>query len=184
MFRVFFFVAVTSIISFNSPLCAQAPQFPGAAKEHHWLQQFVGEWETQSEGKMGPDQPTMKCQGTMRNRMLGDIWVVNEMTGDMMGTPMVGIQTIGYDSAKKKYVGTWVDSMMNHMWQYEGSVDETGKILTLEAEGPNFMAEGKMTKFRDAYDFKAADHIIATSSMLDANGKWITFMTGDSRRKK
>ena len=97
---------------------------------------------------------------------------------------MTAVQMIGYDSEKKKYVGTWVDSMMNHMWRYEGSVDDSGKTLTLEAEGPNFMAAGKTTKFRDAYEFKSKDHIVATSSMLTDDGKWVTFMTGQVRRVK
>lgn len=97
---------------------------------------------------------------------------------------MRGIQTIGYDATKKKYVGTWVDSMMNYLWLYEGNVDETGNKLTLEAEGPNFMADGKLTRFRDAYEFKSPDHIIVSSSMLSEDGKWITFMTGESSRKK
>lgn len=95
---------------------------------------------------------------------------------------MRGLQTIGYDSAKKKYVGTWVDSMMNHLWIYEGTVDESGTKLTLEAEGPNFMSDGKLARFRDAYEFKTPDHILVSSSMLGEDGKWTTFMTGESKR--
>ena len=184
MIRVLFLVAIGSVISLHSTLLAQQPEFPGPEKEHQWLHQFVGDWETQSEGSAGPGQPPMKCEGVMTTRMLGGFWVVNELKGDMMGIPMTGIQTIGYDPAKKKYVGTWVDSMMNYMWKYEGVIDESGKRLTLEAEGPNFIAEGKVTKFRDAYEFESPDHIIATSSMLAEDGKWVTFMTGDMRRKK
>jgi hypothetical protein len=116
--------------------------------------------------------------------MLGGFWVISDMTGDMGGVNMTAVQTIGYDSEKKKYVGTWVDSMMNHLWRYEGEVDSTGKTLTLEAEGPNFLANGKSAKFRDAYEFKSEDHIVATSSMLADDGKWVTFMRGDIRRKK
>ncbi|MCC6509458.1 MAG: DUF1579 domain-containing protein [Pirellulaceae bacterium] len=166
----------------SSLATAQGPEFPGPEKEHALLKQFAGQWTTQSEGKMGPDSPPMQCKGTMSSRMLGGFWVVNELRGDMAGQPMTAIQTIGYDPAKKKYVGTWVDNMMNHMWKYEGSVDAAGKTLTLEADGPNYMAAGKMTKFRDAYEFKSADHIRATSSMLGEDGKWVTFMTGDMRR--
>lgn len=170
-------------------LCAtasaqQQPELPGPEKEHQWLQKFVGEWTTTSKGSMGPDQPPMECTGTIKSRMIGGFWVVNEMKSTVQGAPMQGLQTIGYDAAKKKYVGTWVDSMMNHMWHYEGTVDESGKTLTLEAEGPNFMAGGKLTKFRDAYEFKTPDHVIVTSSMLGEAGKWITFMTGDSKRTK
>ncbi len=97
---------------------------------------------------------------------------------------MVGVQTIGYDAAKKKYVGTWVDSMTDFMWKYEGSVDKSGKILTLEAEGPNFASPGKLTKFQDIYEFKSADVIAITSKMLGDDGKWVTFMSGSANRKK
>ena len=168
----------------TSLLFAQQPEFPKPTKEHQFLDKFVGTWETQSEGTVGPDQPPMKCKGMMKSRSLGGFWLVNEMTGDMMGTPMTGIQTIGYNTDKQKYVGTWVDSMMNHMWHYEGSVTEAGTTLTLEAEGPNFMADGKTTKFRDIYEFKSPDHIHATSTMLGEDGKWVVFMSGDSRRTK
>jgi hypothetical protein len=116
--------------------------------------------------------------------MLGGYWVVNEMKGDMLGTPFAGIQTIGYDAEKKKYIGTWIDSASSQIWQYEGVIDESGKTLTLEAEGPNVMADGKMTKFKDSYEFKSADQISSESSMLGEDGKWVTYMTAVMHRKK
>ncbi len=180
-FRVF--VAFCVSLNFVTALWAQEPEVPKPVEQHQWLHHFVGDWDTLQEGSAGPDQPPMKCKGTMKSQMLGEFWVVNELQGDMMGTPMKGIQTIGYDEDKKKYVGTWVDSMMNHMWNYEGSVDSTGKILTLEAEGPNFMVPGKKTKFRDAYEVKSEGLIVATSSMLGEDGKWIVFMTGTMTRQ-
>lgn len=183
-----FLMVGCALISFPGNLLAQqAAEFPtpeGPTAEHQLLERFTGEWATTSEGSMGPDQPPMTCIGTMKSSMLGSFWVVNNMRGEVMGTPMHGIQTIGYDTTKKKYVGTWVDSMMNHLWRYEGSYDPDSKKLTLEADGPNFMAGGKTTKFRDAYEFAAPDRIIATSSMLTEEGKWVTFMSGEITRKK
>ena len=58
------------------------------------------------------------------------------------------------------------------------------KLLTFEAEGPNFLTGGKTTKFRDTYEFKSADHIEATSSMQGEDGKWVEFMKGQMTRKK
>lgn len=162
----------------------QPPQFPTPKAEHGWLEKFVGEWTTESTGTMGPDQPPIQCQGTLSSRKLGGFWVINEMKGNMGGAPMTGVQTIGYDDAKKKYVGTWVDNMMDFMWKYEGSVDKSGKTLTLEADGPNFADPGKMTKFQDIYEFKSKDEMIMTSKMLGADGKWVTFMTGTAKRTK
>ena len=163
---------------------ADPPQFPAPAKEHEWLQQFVGEWESKAEASMGPGQPPMQCHATMQARVLGGFWVICEHAGDMPGTKYNAIQTIGYDPQTKQYVGSWVDSMTNHMWRYTGTVDATGQILTLEAEGPSFLEPGKTAQFRDAYEFKSVDHIVATSSMLGPDGEWVVFMTGQVTRKK
>lgn len=162
----------------------EMPEMPGPVKEHEWLKQFVGEWEFLNKGTMGPDQPAIETKGTVNSKMLGGIWVVNEMKMEAFGSPMTALQTIGYDPEKKKYVGTWVDSMMNHMWHYEGTLDESGKKLTLEAEGPDFSEPGKKAMFRDAYEFKSADEIIATSSIQAADGTWSDFMTGKMTRIK
>jgi hypothetical protein len=165
--------------------CGTYAQQPGAApveKEHAFLNRFSGQWTTESEGSMGEGQPPMKCKGTMSSHMLGALWIVNELKGDMAGTPMSGLQTIGYDPVKKKYIGTWVDNMMNHLWQYEGTVDAAGKQLTLEADGPSFVEEGKTARYRDAYEFKSDDHIVATSSVQSKDGKWTIFMTGNIKR--
>jgi hypothetical protein len=176
-------MAITMLALLNRAAIAQEQlEFPGPEKEHQWLEKFVGQWATTSKGSMGPDSPPMECNGTIESRMIGEYWVVNEMQSTPQGIPMQGLQTIGYDPAKKKYVGTWVDSMVNHLWLYEGTVDESGKKLTLEAEGPNLLADGKLTRFRDAYEFKTPDHILVTSSMLGEDGQWITFMTGDAKR--
>ena len=162
----------------------EVPSSPPAQPGPQLLQKFVGEWTTESEGVAGPDQPPIKLTGTIRGRRLGDFWVVNEMEAEIMGTRMQALQTIGYDVSKQKYVGSWVDSMSSYMWQYEGTLGPAGTVLTLEAEGPNMMAEGKLAKFRDSYEFKSPDHIVARSSMLTEAGEWVTFMTGHARRKK
>ena len=165
-----------------SQVQAQVPNFPSPQAEHEWLKQFTGTWTSTSHTIAAPGEESMVCSGEIKSRLLGGFWVINELQGDAGGGTMHAIQTIGYDPEKKAYVGTWVDSMMNHMWRYEGTVDDSGKKLMLEAEGPNFMAAGKLTKFRDSYEFKSPDLIVATSEMLQENGEWITFMTGEMRR--
>jgi hypothetical protein len=162
----------------------EAPAIPKPTHEHVWLQNFIGEWKTESNATMGPDQSPIQCSGTLSSRQLGGFWVLNEMKGEMSGEPMIGIQTIGYDDGKKRYVGTWVDSMTAFMWKYEGNVDSSGKVLTLDADGPNFMDEGKLTKFQDIYEFKSKDEILMTSRMLDSEGNWVVFMSGTAKRTK
>jgi hypothetical protein len=176
---------ILSLLCVQETLLGQeAPAMPKPTQEHGWLRQFTGEWKTEMEAKMGPDQPPMQCNGTMKSRQLGGFWVLNEMQGDMSGSPMTGIQTLGYDDGKKKFVGTWVDSTGAFMWQYEGTVDPSSKVLTLDADGPNFMSDGKLTKFQDVYEFKTADELLMTSRMLATDGEWVTFMSGTATRIK
>lgn len=160
------------------------PAFPQPVKEHEWLQQFVGEWDAKSKAVAGPGQPEMECEGSMKCRTLGGFWIVCDVKNEAMGMTVEAVQTLGYDTNSKKYVGTWVDSMLNHLWKYEGTVDETGKILTLEAEGPNVLQPGKTSKYRDVFEFKSKDLIATSSFMQGDDGKWVTFMTGEMRRKK
>jgi Protein of unknown function (DUF1579) len=90
--------------------------------------------------------------------------------------------TLGYDPQKSRYVGTWVGSMMTYLWIYNGSLDEQGKILTLDTEGPNFEGEG-LSKFQDMIEVKNDNHRILTSQRLGEDGKWHRFMTAHYSRK-
>lgn len=72
--------------------------------------------------------------------------------------------------------------MMEHMGKYEWNVDESGKKITLEAEGPDFPVPGRKAMYGDAYGFKSADQVIATSSVQAADGTWTVFATGKTTR--
>lgn len=80
----------------------EVPAAPAVTKEHAWLKQFVGQWETTMEATV-PGQPATECKGTITSKAIGSYWVVNEMKSEMMGMPMIGQQTLGYDTKTKKY---------------------------------------------------------------------------------
>jgi hypothetical protein len=171
------------LISAGSQVLLSRPSY-GIKRVHIWLQQFVGEWESESEVFMEPGKPPMKFKGTESSRMIGAFWVVAEGKGDMMGMPFTSLLTLGYDPEKNKYIGSWIDSMDIYLWRYEGTVDPTGKILTLETEGPCPMAPGGLSKFKEVTEFKSKDHRVFTSLRQGEDGKWTTVVTVNSRRKK
>lgn len=175
---------VFALLASAALLRAQPPEMPKPQKEHEWLQQLVGEWDYNAEATMAPGEPPMKCSGTEKIRMLGGFWLISEGTIESMGTSNRTMMTLGYDPEKKKYIGTWIDSMTNHMWIYEGTLDPTGRILTLEAEGPNFTTPGETSTFRDVIEIKSRDHKVLTSSVQTDEGEWVTFMRGEYRRTK
>ena len=154
-------------------------------EEHKWLQQLVGEWTSEAECSMGPGQPATKNHGTERARMVGDLWMVGEGQGEMPGGGTATmIMTLGYDPQKKKYLGTWIGSMMTHMWHYDGEMDTSGRILTLSAEGPSMAGDGTMAKYQDIIEIKSKDHRTLSSRVLGPDGSWSHFMTAHYRRKK
>lgn len=179
-----FLACLLSVVLSQLTAAQEPPEMPEPTKQHQWLKKFVGRWEVTGKGVMGEGQPEMETTATIRSQMVGGFWVVNTMNGEASGTKFRGIQTLGYDAEKKKYVGTWIDSMNGHMWKYEGTVDESGQKLVLDTTGPDMMEPGKTRKYRDAYEFKSNDTMIATSSMQTPDGKWMTFMTSTAKRQK
>lgn len=154
-------------------------------KEHHWLQQLVGEWTYETEAMMGPDQPPMKSQGTESVRSLGGLWTLGEGQGQMPdGSSATTLMTLGYDPQKGRFVGTWIGSMMTNLWVYDGELDADGRTLSLYSEGPSMSGDGTMGKYRDAIEMVGDDERIMTAAWQGEDGSWNQFMTMRYRRKK
>jgi hypothetical protein len=161
---------------------APCQEMPGPDKEHHLLGKFAGEWESEGE-VIAPGQPPSKIKGVESSHLVGGFWFVAQIKSTLPDFPYEQILTIGYDAAKKKYIGTVVDSMTSHLWQFEGSFDATGNILTYETEGPVPNPQ-KPSKFREVMELKSPDHKVFTSSILKPDGSWETMMNINIRRKK
>jgi hypothetical protein len=89
----------------------------------------------------------------------------------MMKQPFQGHWISGYDSAKKKYVGVWVDTMSSGVYASEGTYDAAAKTMTEWLEGPG--PDGKPAKMKavtvwkdnDTRVFTMYDEVTAAPSM-------------------
>lgn len=152
-------------------------------QEHKLLERLLGDWTFEADCKMGQDQPPDKSTGWESVRSMRGMWFIGEgetQMGDMTGATMI---TLGYNPATKRYVGSWVGSMMTHMWVYDGEMDAEGKVLTLNAEGPDFTKPGKTAKYQDIIEFVSDGHRTLRSRAQGENGEWVEFMKADYRRK-
>ncbi|MAX23458.1 MAG: hypothetical protein CMJ19_03050 [Phycisphaeraceae bacterium] len=155
-------------------------------KEHLWLKQILGKWKVTFECAMGPDQPTAAFEGVETVQSIGEIWFIARgenqtpcSDGDQAGNSMM---TLGYDTAKGYYVGSFVCSMMNWMWQYhDGQLDDAGKILTLKTTGPLCTGEG-LAEYEDAMEIIDTDHRVLRSRMKMPDGSWQQIMQGKYQR--
>ena len=151
-----------------------------------WLQSLVGEWTYEAQDLSTSDKPAEPVRGVETVRPLGGIWMLFEGRGDIPGAGTgTSLMTLGYDPEKGSYVGTWVGSMMTHLWSYDRGVLDAGKkILTLESEGPSFTGEGKTSKYRDFLEMLDPDRRVVASEVLGSDGKWKRFMISNYRRRK
>ena len=107
----------------------------GAVTENHKkMEAMVGEWKADVKVWMAPGEP-QRSEGTSKNEMiLGGRFVKSEFSGTMMGKPFKGIGINGYDNHKGKFTGLWLDDMSTSYMASEGTLDSSGKVLTLTSE--------------------------------------------------
>jgi hypothetical protein len=157
-------------------------------KQHKWLQQLVGNWVYETEMSMKPGDPPKKFKGKESVSSMGGLWVMAAGSGEMPGGGKATmLMTIGYDPAKKKFVGSWVGSMMHNMWVYEGVLK--GKVLTLSTVGPSWTKDGKVQKgktanYRDVITMVGKNKRLLSSFVQGAGGKWTPMMTAHYTRTK
>lgn len=153
-------------------------------EQHRWLQQLVGEWAcTMGASDPGGDSGPPAIE---KVRALGETWIQGETQTEMPGMGSVVMQlTLGYDPQKKRFVGTWIGSMMNYLWVYEGDLDASGKVLTLNATGPVMMgpATGTMAKYQDVITIVGPNERTLTGRQQQPDGTWLQFMQATYKRK-
>jgi hypothetical protein len=154
--------------------------------ERRLLQRLVGEWTYESEGfgcSAGSPGAPFKATGSERVRALGDGWVVAEGQGELPGAgPTSTMMTLGYDPRSKRYVGSWVASMMPYVWVYEGAIDASGQVLTLDCEGPSMSGDGALCRYQDVIELKSDDYRVLRARVMRDDGAWHEFMTTHYRR--
>jgi Protein of unknown function (DUF1579) len=125
---------------------------PKPEREQDLLKRDVGVWDATIESTMEPGGKPNVTKGTETNTLLGGRWLISDFKAEMMGLPFQGHSVLGYDPAKKKYTGTWVDSMSTTISVLEGTYDPKTRTMTswMESPGPN----GTPMKMRSTSEWK------------------------------
>jgi hypothetical protein len=126
---------------------AQEARPPSA--EHALLRRFAGEWEA----RLAREGASGERAGTETGRLMaGEYWVVLELRGRYEGRPYEGHGLLGYDPAKKKYVGVWAGSAAPGLAALEGEADPSGTSLTMWIDAAN-PRTGEIVKERMVHAF-------------------------------
>lgn len=132
-------------LALTMPLAAQEPEMPTPGPQHEKLAAMAGVWDAKIE-TLGPTG-WMTTKGVSNKKvMTGGFWLVDDFTGEVMGSKYVGHGLNGYDPMKGKYVATWTDSMSPSLTVMEGSYDDSGKVLTMT--GKSVGMDGTLVDYR------------------------------------
>ena len=111
-------------------------QMPTPGPEIDVLKNDVGEWDVEIKIWQAPGAEPAVSKGSESTRMFGGFWTITNFEGKMMGMDFQGHGTYGYDPKKKKYVGTWMDSLGPYMMHTEGDYDKETKTMTMVGDAP------------------------------------------------
>jgi Protein of unknown function (DUF1579) len=129
-------------------------------EQHKMLQKHVGKWNLVLKSWMAPGQPPQESKGTAEGTsLLGGRYVESRVTSEFMGKPFSGVGITGYDKTKKKFVGTWIDSMSTGMMRSEGTADATGKVMTTQAVSTDPLT-GKDARMRIVSKWESDDKLV------------------------
>jgi hypothetical protein len=163
-----------------TPPSLEAPPLP--SPERGLLDAQVGTWDATVEAFMAPGPPSTSKAVEVNTLSCGGRWLVTEFKSDFMGQPFEGHAVLGWDSLKKKLVGSWVDSAGPGLQVVEEEFDPAAKILSGFFEGPD--TSGKVERMRSMTEWKDPDTRVLTMFNPGAPGKETISMRITYKRRK
>jgi hypothetical protein len=174
------------ILLFAGPAAAQEgmPPMPKPGPEHAIFKDDAGTWDATVESFMTPDGKPMTSKGTETNTLsCGGLCLVTHFKGETMpGMVFEGHGTTAYDPKKKKYIGSWTDSMSQGLSIGESTYDAATKTATGYMEGPDMT--GNVVKMKSVVEYKDANTRVFTLYGPGPDGKEGKVMSITYTRKK
>ncbi len=124
------------------------PPVPKPTAEHKILADDEGTWDASIRSFMaGPDAEPTVSKGVEINTVVpGGLWLLSKFRGDFGGTSFEGHGQFGYDPTKKKYVGSWIDTMSPSLSLLEGTYDAKTRTMTFVGDGVDPATKAKYTQ--------------------------------------
>ncbi len=162
-------------VSWGSASWGQGPPVPKPSKEHRILRKDAGVWDAVLKvWAGGPDAEPMTSKGVEKNRMLGGMWIISNFAADFGGQDFKGHGQFGYDTSKKKYVGTWIDSMSPTMMTMEGEWDDSNHSMTYVGKSLDPM--GNQVGVKNVTTYDGPNKRLFVMYMQTPDGKWVKSM--------
>jgi hypothetical protein len=189
LFRSVRFTIVAAVLGAAALVTAQtgtqqqAPPMPKPGPEHAILKMDEGTWDAVVEFFPAPGAPPMTSKGVEVNTIgcMG-LCLISDFKAEGAGGSFQGRGVVTWDPAKKKYVGSWTDSMSTGLAITEGTYDPATKKWSGWMEGPDMT--GKVMKTRSVSEWTAAGGRVMTAYATGPDGKEMQVMKIIYTRRK
>jgi hypothetical protein len=175
---------LVSVMISTSAAAQGMPQPPTPGPEQQILKMDEGTWDAVVEITPGPGAAAITSKGVETVTVAcSGLCLISEFKGDLMpGTTFEGHGMTAYDTNKKKYVGSWTDSMSSGISTSEATYDAGTKKMTAWMEGVD--PAGNPSKTKSVSEFTDADHRTMTMFVTAPDGKEMqTLKISYARRK-
>ena len=178
-----FAISILPAVSFGQA-GGQMPPMPKPGPQHEVFKMDEGTWDATIEMAGGPGMPAMTSKGVEVNTVgCGGLCLITDFKGEMMpGMTFHGHGIGTWDALKKKYVGSWTDSMSQGMAVSEGVWDPAAKKFTGTMEGPDMT--GKVVKSRSVGEYKPDGTRVMTMYAPGPDGKEMQVMRITYKRRQ
>jgi hypothetical protein len=162
---------------------AQGPPMPTLGPEHAVLKEEAGTWDASIEVLMAGAPGSGPSKGVEVNTLsCNGLCIASDFKGQIMGAPFEGHGVATWDATKKKYVGTWSDSMTAGLATTESTWDAAKKTMEGTMLTPD--GAGGTVKLRSTVVYTADGRRVFTMFMPGPDGKEVPSMRITYTRRK
>ncbi|MBD3233841.1 MAG: DUF1579 domain-containing protein [candidate division Zixibacteria bacterium] len=141
-------------------------------EQHEKLAGLVGTWDFTSKWWQDPSAPPGESKGTAEvQTILKGRFIQEDIHGEMQGAPFHGINFMGYDNFKEKYVMTWMDDMSTSIMVSYGKPNSSGDEIRFEGTYDDFMTGEKGKVAKSMLRFVSEDEHVYEMYEMDDEGK-------------
>lgn len=167
----------------TAAVMGQEMPIPKPTSHHRALQRAEGTWDAVVKMYGAPGKPPLVSKGVEVNKLVpGGLWLTSEFKSEMMGTPFEGRGIFGYDTATRRHVGTWVDSMVTGLALPIGTCKDDCRETTMTFKGPGM--DGKPTTYKEVTVEKGPDQRLMTMYTKAKDGTFVRNMEIEYNRRK
>lgn len=173
----------TLCTAMSASVWTQPPPMPKPGPEHELFKMDEGTWDAVVEFTPGPGAPPMTSKGVEVTTVgCGGLCAITDFKGEMMGGTFQGHGLVTWDARKKKYIGSWTDSMSTGLAATEGTWDPASKRWNGTMEGPDMT--GNVMKSRSVVEYRADGGRVMTAYASGPDGKEIQVLRITYTRRK